>query len=150
MPKGHLRHSHGQVQGRQGRHHGAQKLDQPKYQTGQFGFPELGQHFYSQKLIRQTISNSTAAKFIRSGLSLTKLSFSTLLPDRATNAWAVGSSVDDVSTLSFLGEVIRAVGSTTDALPFGVVRAVGSTTDALPSRVCYLENPGDIADRNVW
>jgi hypothetical protein len=27
---------------------------------------------------------------------------------------------------------------------------VGSATDALPSGVCYLENPGDIADRNVW
>jgi hypothetical protein len=27
---------------------------------------------------------------------------------------------------------------------------VGSATDALPSGVCYLENPSDIADRNVW
>jgi hypothetical protein len=68
------------------------------------------------------ISDSTAAKFKRSGTSSTRLSFGTLLPDWATNTWAVGASVDDVSTLSSLGGVVQTVGSTADALPSGMVR----------------------------
>jgi hypothetical protein len=41
------------------------------------------------------------------------LSSDALLPSRATNAWAMGTSTDDVSTL---GGVVRSVGSAADAL----------------------------------
>jgi hypothetical protein len=62
------------------------------------------------------------AKFMKPGSSSVKLSSSALLHDRATNAWAVGTSVDDVPTLSTLGRVVRTVCSAADALPLGMVR----------------------------
>jgi hypothetical protein len=46
----------------------------------------------------------------------------TLLPSQATNAWAVGASADDVSTLSTLGELVGTVGSAADALPHWMIR----------------------------
>jgi hypothetical protein len=68
------------------------------------------------------ISDSTVVKFRRSRPSLARLSSGTLLPGRATNAWAVGAFTNDVSTLSSLGGVVRIVGSTTDALPSRMAR----------------------------
>jgi hypothetical protein len=68
------------------------------------------------------ISDPTAAKFRRSGLSSARLSSDTLFLGRATNAWAVGTSVDDVSALSSLGGVVGTMGSVTDALSPGMVR----------------------------
>jgi hypothetical protein len=50
------------------------------------------------------------------------LSFDALLLSRASNAWTVGASNDDVSTLSTLGGVVQIGGTTTDALPPGMVR----------------------------
>jgi hypothetical protein len=47
---------------------------------------------------------------------------STLLPSHATNAWTMGTSANDVSTLSSLGGVVRTLGATTDALPPRMVR----------------------------
>jgi hypothetical protein len=44
----------------------------------------------------------------------------TLSSDRATNAWAVGASADDVSTL---GGVVQTVDSAADELPPEMVRA---------------------------
>jgi hypothetical protein len=107
---------------RQGRHQGPQKLDHPESQTGQSGFPESGQHICSWELIRQAISNPTIAKFRRLGSLSPRLSSGALLSDRATNAWVVGTSADDVSTLSSLGGVVRSMGATTDALPPEMVR----------------------------
>jgi hypothetical protein len=121
-PKGHLRHPHGQVQRRQGQCQVAQKPDHLESQTGQSDFPESGQQLCSWKLIRQTISDLTATKFRRMGLSSPRLSSGALLSDWATNAWAVGTSADDVSTLSSLGRVVRSMGATTGALPSEMVR----------------------------
>jgi hypothetical protein len=118
----HLQHPHGQVQGRQGRHQGVQKLDHQKYQTTKSGFPKSSQHLYSRELICQTISGSTVVKFRRTRSLPARLSFSTLLPSRATNAWAVGASTDDVSTLSSLGGVVQIVGSVANALASRMVR----------------------------
>jgi hypothetical protein len=122
MPKGHLRHPYGQVQGWQGRHQEGQKSDHLEYQTGQSDFLESGQHLYSWELIRQMILESTTVKFRRSGSSSPRLSSNALLLGRATNAWGMGAYVDDVTTLSSLGGVVWTVGSTTNALPSGVVR----------------------------
>jgi hypothetical protein len=74
-----------------------QKIDHPKCQTGQSGFPESGQQFYSKELIRQVTQDPTTVKLRRSGLLSVGLSSDTLLLDRATNAWAMGVSADDVS-----------------------------------------------------
>jgi hypothetical protein len=52
------------------------------------------------------ISGSTAAKFRRSGSLSARLSSDALLFGRATIAWAVGASADDVPTLSSLGGVV--------------------------------------------
>jgi hypothetical protein len=65
------------------------------------------------------ISDSAVSKFRVSELSSARLSSGALLLDRATNAWAVRISVDDVSTLSSLGGVVRIMGTTADALPPG-------------------------------
>jgi hypothetical protein len=83
-----------------------QKPDHPECQTGQSNFPELGQHLYSQEIIRQAVQDSTTVKFRRMESSSIGLSSGALLPSRATNAWAMGASVDDVSTLSTLGMVV--------------------------------------------
>jgi hypothetical protein len=42
-----------------------------------------------------------------------------LLPDRATNAWVMGASADDVSTLSTVGRVVWTLSSDPNALPPG-------------------------------
>jgi hypothetical protein len=123
LPKGHLRHPPGQVQGKQCRHQGVQKLDHPKPQIGQSGFPESSQQICSHELIRKAISDLTTTKFRRSGVSPPRLSFDASLSGRATNAWVVGASTDDVPTLSSLGGVVRSMGATTSALPPGMVRA---------------------------
>jgi hypothetical protein len=65
------------------------------------------------------ISDSGAGKFRRSGSSSARLSSDAILPGQATNAWAMGASTDDVSTL---GCVVRTMGATTDALQSGMVR----------------------------
>jgi hypothetical protein len=122
MPKDHLQHSHGQVQGRQGRHQGSQKLGHPEYQNGQSNFPGLGQHIYNWELIQQTILDSAVTKFKRPGSSSARLSSDTLLPGQATNAWVVGTSTDDIPALSTLGGVVRTMGPAADALPPGMVR----------------------------
>jgi hypothetical protein len=56
-------------------------------------------------------------KFRMSESSSARLSSSALLPSRATNAWAVGTSANDVSALSSLGGVVQTMGSAADALP---------------------------------
>jgi hypothetical protein len=89
--------------------------------TGPTGFPGLGQYFYGTKLIWQPIQDTAATKFKRSGSSSTGASYDALLPDRATNAWAVGISADDVSALSTLGVVVRSMDSAANALPPGIV-----------------------------
>jgi hypothetical protein len=68
------------------------------------------------------ISNSTAVKFRRSGSLSARLSSTALLFGRVANAWVMGTSADDVSTLSSLSGVVRIMGGTTDALPPGMVR----------------------------
>jgi hypothetical protein len=65
---------------------GARKLDHPKYQIGQSGFLELGQHLYSQELVQQTIVESVMSKFRRSRFSSARLSSGALLPGWAMNA----------------------------------------------------------------
>jgi hypothetical protein len=120
--EGHHRHPHGQVQRRQGWHQGAQKLDHSKSQTRHSSFPESDQYFCNWELVRQAIQDSATVQFRRLGSSSTRLSFDTLLHDRATNAWVVGASTDDVSTLSSMGGMVWTMGSTTDALPSGIVR----------------------------
>jgi hypothetical protein len=59
------------------------------------------------------------AKFRRLGSPSAGLPSDTVLLGRATNAWAIGASADDVSTL---GGMVRSMGSTTDALLAGMVR----------------------------
>jgi hypothetical protein len=68
------------------------------------------------------ISDSTVMKFRRMGSSSARLSFSALLPGRATNAWVVGASVDDVSTLSSLGGVVWTMDTAVNALLPRMVR----------------------------
>ncbi len=85
-------------------------------ETGQSGFPESGQYLYSRELIHQAIQDLTAVKFRRPGSLSVGASYDTVLLGRATNAWAVGTSADDVSTLSSLGRVVRAMDATADAL----------------------------------
>jgi hypothetical protein len=68
------------------------------------------------------ISDPTAVKFRRSESSLARLSYGALLPSQATNTWAVGTSVDDISAMSSLGGVVQTMGSTANALPPGMVR----------------------------
>jgi hypothetical protein len=63
--------------------------------------------------MQQMILDSIMVKFRGLRLSLARLSKDALLPGRATNAWAVGASADDVSTLPSLGEVVWTVGSIT-------------------------------------
>jgi hypothetical protein len=60
---------------------------------------------------------SSSTQFRRPESSSTQLSSSALLPHRATNVWAMGASVDDVSTLPSLDGVVRTMGSATNALP---------------------------------
>jgi hypothetical protein len=55
-------------------------------------------------------------------LSSARVSSGALLPGQATKAWAMGASADDVPTLSSVGRVIRAMDTTTDALPPRMVR----------------------------
>jgi hypothetical protein len=120
-PKGHLRHPPGQVQGRQGRCQGARKSDHPESQIGQSGFSKSDQHICSWELVWQEVSNPTTTAFIRSGASPPRLSSGAPLFCRATNAWAVGASADDVPSLFSLGGVVRSMGATTDALPLRMV-----------------------------
>jgi hypothetical protein len=47
--------------------------------------------------------------------------FDALSPGRTANAEIVGTSSNDVSTLSTLGEMVQTMGSTADALSLGVV-----------------------------
>jgi hypothetical protein len=68
------------------------------------------------------ILDSTAPKFRRSGSSSARLSSDALLPGRAANAYAMGTSVDDVSTLSSLGGVVWTMGVTIVALSSRMVR----------------------------
>jgi hypothetical protein len=68
------------------------------------------------------ISNSVATKFRRLGSSSARLSSDTLLFGRSTNAYVVGTSADDVPSLSTLGRVVPTMGSTADALPPRMVR----------------------------
>jgi hypothetical protein len=68
------------------------------------------------------ISDSTVMKFRRMGSSSARLSFGALLPGRATNAWVVGASADDVSTLSSLGGVVWTMDTTVNALLPRMVR----------------------------
>jgi hypothetical protein len=56
------------------------------------------------------------------GASPPRLSSDASLSGRATNAWVMGASADDVPTLSSLDGVVRSMGTTTDALPPGMVR----------------------------
>jgi hypothetical protein len=56
------------------------------------------------------------AKFRSSESSSIGASSGTLLPDLATNAWAVGASADVVSIFSTLGGVVWTMCSTADAL----------------------------------
>jgi hypothetical protein len=84
-------------------------------------FPRSGQYFYSRKPVQPTIQDNAAVKFRRSGSSSAGASFGVLLPNRATNAWAVGALTDDASALSILGGVVRTMGSATDALSYRMV-----------------------------
>jgi hypothetical protein len=58
-------------------------------------------------------------------LSSVGLSFGTLLPGRATNAYVVGASADDVSALSTMGRVVHTMVSAADALPLRMVGILG-------------------------
>jgi hypothetical protein len=68
------------------------------------------------------ISDSAATKVKGSGSLLARLSSSALLPGWATNAWVVGTSANDVSTLSSLGGVVWVMGTTADVLSPEMVR----------------------------
>jgi hypothetical protein len=74
------------------------------------------------ELVRQMISDSVVLKFRRLGSSLVRLSSGVLLPSQVTNAYAVGTSVNDVSTLSSLDGVVRTIDATNDALPPEMVK----------------------------
>jgi hypothetical protein len=101
---------------------GAQKLDHPESQTRQSSFPELGQQLCSRELIWQTILDSNVPKFRKSISSSARVSSDASHPSRATNAWAMGGSVDDVPALPSLGGVVRTMDTTTYALPPMMVR----------------------------
>jgi hypothetical protein len=90
--------------------------------TGPSSFPESSQYFCGRKFIQPKIQDITVLKFRRPGSSLTGASSNTLFPNRADNAWAVGASTDDVSTLSTLGEMVWTMGSTVDALSPRMIR----------------------------
>jgi hypothetical protein len=90
--------------------------------VGPYSFPRSGQYFSGRKFIQPTTQDTIAVKFRRSGASSTGASFSALLPDRATNAWSVGASTDDVSSLSSLGRVVRFVDSLANAFSPRVAR----------------------------
>jgi hypothetical protein len=68
------------------------------------------------------ISNSATPKFRSSGSSSARVSSGTLLHSRATNAWAIGASSDDVPTLSSVGGVVQTMDTATNALPPRMVR----------------------------
>jgi hypothetical protein len=68
------------------------------------------------------ISDSIASRFRRLGSSSARLSYSTLFLGQATNAWAMETSTDDVSTLSSLGGVVRTMGIATNALQPRMIR----------------------------
>jgi hypothetical protein len=61
-------------------------------------------------------------EILKDGIVVIKIITDALLPNRATNAWAVGASVDDVPTLSPMGGVGWAMGATANALSPGMVR----------------------------
>jgi hypothetical protein len=90
--------------------------------TGPFGFPGSGQYLYDSKLIRQPIQDTCMTNFRSSESKSIGASSSVLLPDRATNTWAMGAFVDDVPALSSLGRVVRAIDTTIDALSTRMVR----------------------------
>jgi Zn-dependent M28 family amino/carboxypeptidase len=96
------------------------QAESPK--DGQWQKNERNKHIYNTELIQQVIPDSTVVKFRRSGSSSVGLPSNTLLPSWATNAWAVGASADDVSTLFTLGRTVWIVGSITDALSPGMVK----------------------------
>jgi hypothetical protein len=89
---------------------------------GPSGFPESGHYFCGRKLVQQTIQDTAVTKFRRLRLSSIGASSGALLLDRSTNAWTVGPSVDDVSSLSTFGGVVRSMDSTANALPPRIVR----------------------------
>jgi hypothetical protein len=66
------------------------------------------------------ISDSATVKFRRSGSSSARLSSDALLLNQTTNSRAVGTSADDVPTLSTLCRVVWTMGSAADALPLGM------------------------------
>jgi hypothetical protein len=68
------------------------------------------------------ISDSAVPKFRRSRSPSARVSSSAILPGWATNAWAMGASVDDAPTLSSLGGVVWTTDIATDALPPMMVR----------------------------
>jgi hypothetical protein len=90
--------------------------------TGPSGFPESGKYFYGSKLVRQPIQVTAMTKFRSLESSSIGVSSGILLLDRATNAWAMGASTDDVPALSSLDRVVRAMDTTTDALSPRMVR----------------------------
>jgi hypothetical protein len=69
-------------------------------------FPRLGQYFCERKLVHQPTQDTVVVKVRRSGSSSTEASSDALLPDWATNAWAMGTFGDDVSVLSTLDGVV--------------------------------------------
>jgi hypothetical protein len=120
---------------------GGMKMDHPKSQTRQSGFPESGQQFYSRELIRQVISDSTASKFRRLGSSSARVSSDGLLPCWATNAWAVGASADDVPALSSLGGVVLTMDTTTESAsspPCGFWRIDDQQLEIYPCVVSFV------------
>jgi hypothetical protein len=86
------------------------------------GFPGSCQYFYGRKPIQQSIQNTVVTKFRRSGSSSTGASSDALLLNRATNAWVVGASADDVFSLFTLDGVVRSMDSVANALPPEMVR----------------------------
>jgi hypothetical protein len=90
--------------------------------TRSSGFPGSSQYFYSRKLVWQPIQDTTMTKYRRSRSSLIGALFDALLSDRATNAWAMGTSVDDVFALSTLDGVVWFMDSAIDALTLKMVK----------------------------
>jgi hypothetical protein len=90
--------------------------------TGPSDFPGSGQYFYCRKLIQQPIQDTAVTKFRRLGSSSIGASSSALLPNQATNAWAMGASANDVSALSTLDKVVRSVDSASNAFSPRVTR----------------------------
>jgi hypothetical protein len=77
-------------------------------------------------------------KFRTSELSSIGASSGVLLPDRATNAWAMGASADDVLALSSIGRVVRAMDTTTNALSPRMVRTYSGFW---PQRLLHRRRP---------